>query len=166
LFAGYQADGNRVYVGKVTDELGNFVPARIVPELNRSFYDENGEEKSSENIEYLFHNEGYEWWRSSGGKIVPEAVTVSGYYVGRAVIDETTIIGRIDLKAKKMIASHNGNVLNLSEYDVLVFKPSSKPLSSHTKKKNFFISYDIILQNKFPLSLISYFSFFFLSIHR
>lgn len=76
LFAGYQADGSKVYVGRVIDSSGNLVPAKIVPESKKSFYEEAGEEKSSDNIEYLFHTEGYSWLKSSNGATVSDAVLV------------------------------------------------------------------------------------------
>lgn len=127
----------KVYVGKATDSQGNIKQAKIISELNKAFYDEDGEEKSTEKIEYLFHTNGFEWLKSSGGKIVPDAVTVAGCYIGRAEIDGTTVVGRVDLKWKQLIASYYGKILNLSEYDVLVFKPSSK-LAKETRKKNSF----------------------------
>lgn len=115
----------KVYVGKAVDSTGNTVPAKIVPELNKSFYDDNGEEVSTDSIEYLFHTDGYEWLKSSGGVIVPDAVTVSGYYIGRAEVDGTTVVGKIDLKSKQLLASYYGKIVNLSNYDVLVFKPQT-----------------------------------------
>ncbi|KAG5679322.1 hypothetical protein PVAND_008895 [Polypedilum vanderplanki] len=125
LFAGYTSDGKKVYVGRAVDENGNPVPAKIIPEFNKTFYEENGNEKSTDNIEYLFHNEGYEWLRSSNGKVVPDAVNLNDYYVGRAEIDGTTVVGKVDLKEKKLFASYNGKTVSLSDYDVLTFKPQT-----------------------------------------
>ncbi|CAG9800939.1 unnamed protein product [Chironomus riparius] len=125
LFAGYQSDGKSVYVGKVQDEEGNFIPAKIVPEENKIFFEQGGEEKDSERMEYLFHNEGYEWLKSSNGRAVPDAVLLSNNYIGRAEIDGTTVVGRVDLESKQLIASYYGKILNLSDYDVLVFKPQT-----------------------------------------
>jgi hypothetical protein len=125
LFAGYQSDGKKVYVGKAVDEAGKSVPAKIVPEFNKTFFEEAGDEKSSDNIEYLFHNEGYEWLRSSGGKTVPDAVMLSDYYVGRGEIDGTTVVGRVDMKEEKLIASCYGKTVKLADYDVLTFKPET-----------------------------------------
>lgn len=101
------------------------MPAKIVPEFNKTFYEADGDEKASDNIEYLFHNEGFEWLRSSDGKVVPEAVSLSDFYVGRSEIDGTTVVGRVDLNQKKLIASYYGKTVSLSEYDVLVFKPQT-----------------------------------------
>jgi Protein of unknown function (DUF3421) len=120
------------------------VPAKIIPESEKSFYEEAGDEKTCDKVEYLFHNEGYEWRKSSGGATVDDAVTVSDSYVGRAEVDGTTVVGRVDPKSKQLVASYYGKILSLSDYDVLVFKPSSK-----------FISHDIIEINLiFSLSFL------------
>lgn len=109
------------------DSAGHFVPARIVPESNSCFFEENGEEKKTDKIEFLFHTEGYSWLKSSNGVNVPDAVIVDDNYVGRAEVDGTTVIGKVDPKTKQLVASYYGKVVNLPNYDVLVFKPSSKP---------------------------------------
>lgn len=113
-------------MGKVVDASGKIVPAKIVPEANKAFFEENGEEKSSENIEYLFHTEGYSWLKSSDGATVPDAVLVGNNYIGRADVDGTTVVGKVDTATKQLIASYYGKIVNLSNYDVLVFKPSSE----------------------------------------
>lgn len=123
LFAGYQADGSKVYVGKISDN-GNEIPAKILPSLKSSLYENSGNELSTNQIEYLLHSDGYEWLKSSDGNIVPDAVTVSNFYVGRAVHNGNTVIGRVDLESKQLIASFEGNALYLPNYDVLVFKPT------------------------------------------
>lgn len=94
-----------------------------------AFYEEGGEEKSSsETVDFLLHTEGYSWLKSSNGTTVPDAVLVGNSYIGRSDVDGTTVVGKIDLETKQLIASYYGKVINLSNYDVLVFKPSSKHL--------------------------------------
>lgn len=129
LFAGYQSDGSKVYVGKAVDGSGNFVPAKLIPESNACFFEEGGEEKTSDKIEFLFHTEGYSWLKSGNGATVPDAVSVGNSYVGRAEIDGTTVVGKVDPQSKQLIASYYGKIVNLANYDVLVFKPSSKHLN-------------------------------------
>lgn len=123
FFAGSETDGKRVFVGRVTDASGNFLPAKIIPEFKQSYYESNGQEQSSDNIEFLSNSDGYEWIKSSGGVAVPDAVTISGFYVGRGVHNGNTVVGRVDLNSKNLVATWGGNALNLPEYDVLVFKP-------------------------------------------
>ncbi|KAJ6644030.1 Peripheral-type benzodiazepine receptor-associated protein 1 [Pseudolycoriella hygida] len=123
FFAGSEADGKKVYVGRVTDASGKFLPAKIVPDFKQSFYEGNGVEQSSDKIEFLSNSEGYEWIKSSGGVPVTDAVTIGEFYVGRGVYNGGTVVGRVDLNAKTLVATWGGNALNLPEYDVLVFKP-------------------------------------------
>ncbi|XP_037043717.1 uncharacterized protein LOC119079748 isoform X1 [Bradysia coprophila] len=123
FFAGSEVDGKKVYVGRVTDASGNFLPAKIVPELKHSYYEANGQEQFSDKIEFLSNSEGYEWIKSSGGVAVPDAVTISGFYVGRGAFNGNVVVGRVDLNSKNLVATFGGNALNLPEYDVLVFKP-------------------------------------------
>lgn len=131
FYAGSEADGKKVYVGRVTDASGNFLPAKIIPDYKQSFYEGNGAEQSSDKIEFLSNSEGYEWVKSSGGASVPDAVTISGFYVGRGVYNGNTVVGRVDLNTKNLVATWGGNALNLPEYEVLVFKPQgiTKPIS-------------------------------------
>jgi predicted nucleic acid-binding Zn-ribbon protein len=126
LFAGYQSDGSKVYVGKAVDSTGNTVPAKLIPESNACFFEEGGVEKNSDKIEFLFHNEGYSWLKSGNGATVPDAVSVGSTYVGRAEIDGTTVVGKVDPETKQLVASYYGKIVNLDNYDVLVFKPSNK----------------------------------------
>lgn len=130
LFAGYQSDGSKVYVGKAVDGSGNFVPAKLIPESNACFFEEGGEEKkTSDKVEFLFHTEDYSWLKSSNGANVPDAVSVGNNYVGRAEIDGTTVVGKVDPVTKQLVASYYGKIVNLENYDVLVFKPTSKYLN-------------------------------------
>jgi len=84
-------------------------------------------------MEYLSSNEGYEWLKSSNGKAVSDAVLLSENYIGRAEIGGTTIVRRVDLKTKQLVASYYGKILNLSDYDVLVFKPQKSKFKRYHK---------------------------------
>lgn len=126
IFAGTQANGQKVFVGRVTDAFGNFLPATIVPEFKQSYYASNGREQSSDKIEFLSNSDGYDWVKSSGGIAVPEAVTCSGYYVGRGIYNGNVVVGRVDLNSKHLVATWGGNALTLPEYDVLIFKQQGK----------------------------------------
>jgi len=123
FFAGSETDGKKVYVGRVVDASGNFLPAKIIPQFKQSYYEGNGLEQSSDKIEFLSNSDGYEWIKSSGGVPVPDAVTISGFYVGRGVHNGNVVVGRVDLNTKNLVATFGGNALNLPEYDVLIFKP-------------------------------------------
>lgn len=126
FFAGSEADGKKVYVGRVTDASGNFLPAKIIPDFKQSFYEGNGVEQSSDKIEFLSDSEGYDWIKSSGGVPVTDAVTISGFYVGRGLFNGNAVVGRVDLNTKNLVATYGGNALNLPEYDVLIFKPQGR----------------------------------------
>jgi hypothetical protein len=121
FFAGFEADGKKVYVGRAKDTFGNFVPAKIMPDLKTSFFERDGREISTETIEYLAGGD-YDWIKSSSGITVPEAIRISGYYVGRGLWNGNVVVGRIDLNSKQLIASYRGNPIKLSEYDVLTMK--------------------------------------------
>jgi hypothetical protein len=102
------------------------VPARIIPESKKAFYEENGEEKTTDRILYLLHEEGFSWLKSSDGETISDAVLVGDGYIGRANVEGTTVIGKVDLNTKQLIASYYGKIINLVNYDVLVFNPSSE----------------------------------------
>lgn len=106
----------------MTDASGNFIPAKIVPEHKQSFYEGAGREQSSDKIEFLSNSQDYDWVKSTGGAPVPNAVTISGFYVGRGVHDGSVVVGRVDLNTKNLVTTWGGNALNLPEYDVLTFK--------------------------------------------
>lgn len=106
----------------MTDASGNFIPAKIIPDYKQSFYEGEGKEQSSDKIEFLANSEDYEWVQSGGGAVVPNAVTISGFYVGRGVSNGNVVVGRVDLSSKNLVATWGGNALNLTEYDVLTFK--------------------------------------------
>lgn len=122
FYAGTEADGKKVYVGRVADASGNFIPAKIIPEINQSFFESEGREQQSDKIEFLTNSTDYEWIKSSGGAAVPSAVTIGGFLVGRGVWNGNAVVGRVDLNAKQLVATYGGKVINLSEYDVLALK--------------------------------------------
>lgn len=109
----------------MTDASGTILPAKIIPDFKLSYYEGNGQEQSTDKIEFLSNSDGYEWVRSSNGVAVPDAVTISGYYVGRGIHNGSVVVGRVDLNSKNLVATWGGNALNLLDYDVLVFKPQS-----------------------------------------
>jgi chromosome segregation ATPase len=123
FFAGSEADGKKVYVGRVADASGNFLPAKIIPQFKQSYFEGEGREQSTEKIEFLSNSTDYEWIKSAGGAAVTGAVTIGGFYVGRSNWNGNVVVGRVDLNAKQLVATFGGNALNLPEYDVLIFKP-------------------------------------------
>lgn len=126
IFAGCEADGKKIYVGRVATSSGNFIPAKIVPQTKESFFEREGREERSQQFEYLSNSNNYDWIKSSGGASVDNAVTIGGFYVGRGVWNGNIVVGRVDLKTKQLISSIDGNVLTLTEYDVLTVKSQGK----------------------------------------
>jgi len=124
FYAGSEADGKKVYVGRVADASGNFIPAKIIPEFKQSFFEGEGREQSTDKIEFLSNSTDYEWIKSAGGVPVTGAVTLGGFYVGRGIYNGNIVVGRVDLNSKQLVSTYGGNALNLPEYDVLTFKPT------------------------------------------
>lgn len=79
-------------------------------------------------MEYILCNDGYEWLKSSNGQSVADAVILSGNYVGRAEVGGTTVVGKVDLKSKQLVALFDGKSLNLKDYEVLVSRPQLSKL--------------------------------------
>lgn len=115
-------NGNKVYVGRTVDKHGNFVPAKVVPSLNSSFYvNEDEEEESSDQGEFLDNAADYHWVKSEDAN-VSDAVTISGSLVGRGIYNGNIVVGRVDNVNKQLIGSFEGDIVSLPSYDVLIFK--------------------------------------------
>lgn len=121
ILAGVEENGNKVFVGRSIDRDGNYVVAKVVPELNAGFFAYNDTEESVDNVEFLGDADNYHWVKSDGEKIADAAV-VSGFYIGRALYNGNVVVGRVDLKTKKLIGSYGGETFSLPSYDVLIYK--------------------------------------------
>ncbi|KAJ6647135.1 Peripheral-type benzodiazepine receptor-associated protein 1 [Pseudolycoriella hygida] len=121
FFAGLEADGKKVFVGRAVDVFGNYVPVKFVPEVKRAFYEVDGREESTDKIEYLSGD--YEWVNSSSGASTSNAVVVNGFHIGRGVFNGNVVVGRIDFsKSNQLLATYGGYSINLSDYELLVTK--------------------------------------------
>lgn len=114
-------NGNKVYVGRVIDKDGNFVPAKIIPALKSSFYVYNDEEEESDQFDFLDHCNDFHWVRSADANL-DEAAEISGQCIGRGTYNGNVIVGRIDSSSKKLIGAYDGKAFELPSYDVLIYK--------------------------------------------
>lgn len=125
IIAGVEANGNKVYVGRTYDKDGNFVIAKIVPAIEKSFYAYNGVEESGIELEILDNTANCHWVKSNG-KAIEDAATVNGFLIGRATYNGNIVVGRVDVGKKELIATYDGSTFNLPSYDVLIYKSRGK----------------------------------------
>lgn len=114
-------NGQKVYVGRVADRDGNFVPAKVVPALKAGFYVYNGKEEESSEIDFLDNATDFHWVNSKDANI-DEAALVSGSYIGRGNYNGNVVVGKVDAEKKQLIGSHDGETFELPSYDVLIYK--------------------------------------------
>lgn len=132
ILAGVEENGNKVYVGRTYDKDGNFVIAKIVPAIEKSFYAFENEEETGIELEILEKNSANCHWVKSDGKLVEDAAVVNGFYIGRALYNGNIVVGRVDVGKKELIATFNGKALNLPSFDVLIYKSKGKKVKQHT----------------------------------
>jgi hypothetical protein len=125
IVAGVEENGNKVYVGRTYDKDGNFVIAKIVPAIEKSFYAFNGAEESGIELEILDNTANCHWVKSDG-KVVEDAATVNGFYIGRALYNGNIVVGRVDVGKRELIGTYDGSTFNLPSYDVLIYKATGK----------------------------------------
>ncbi|CRK90878.1 CLUMA_CG004568, isoform A [Clunio marinus] len=135
IVAGAEENGNKVYVGRVIDRDGNYVPAKIIPSLKSGFYAYNNAEESSDEVEFLDNADDYHWVRADGKKI-PDAAIVNGYQIGRALYNGNIVVGRVDPDTKELVGSYDGITFNLPSYDVLIYKAKGVVYEAIQKASN------------------------------
>jgi len=117
-----EVDGNKVYVGRTMDRDGNFVPAKVIPSLKSSLYvNEDDEEEAADQGEFLDHAADYHWVKSEDANIT-DAVTISGYLVGRGTYNGNLVVGRVDPEKRQLVGLYDGKSITLPSYDVLIYK--------------------------------------------
>lgn len=125
ILAGVEKNGNKVFIGRTVDKLGNFVPAKVVPALRSSFYAFENVEESSSQLEFLNNKADYDWM-DFAGDVPSEAAMVSNFCIGRSLYNGNVVVGRVDTKTKMLIGSHDGKTFNLPYFEILVYKSNGR----------------------------------------
>lgn len=126
FLAGSETSGTKLYVGRVVDSFGNYLPVKIVPSTKKAYYADSEQEVEAETVEFLENVEGFSWELSDGGKVIDDAVGVSEFSFGRTFYNGNIVLGRIDSDFKQITGSFDGEAFNYPKYEVLVFKPKGK----------------------------------------
>uniref|UniRef100_A0A1A9WVZ0 Uncharacterized protein n=1 Tax=Glossina brevipalpis TaxID=37001 RepID=A0A1A9WVZ0_9MUSC len=122
--AGYDTDGDPIYVGRV-NRNGETFPAKVIPRKRRAYASWAGEEHVINDVE-LLSGHYYAWMPSIGGIIPPHAVrlgrTSEGepLYVGRCVWRGSLTPGKIQPSHGCLYFPFGGAELRTEQYEVLV----------------------------------------------
>jgi Protein of unknown function (DUF3421) len=98
----------------------------VIPALNSSFYSSNGFEESTSELDVLENNGDFAWEKFDGEFDDSFAELFSDSYVGRASFNGQVVIGKVDMRTKKLIGSANGVEFDVPCYEVLAQKSKFK----------------------------------------
>jgi len=124
VYAGNDADGSPIYVGRAFHE-GVQLPAKVIPSKQACYVSHNGMEIFKPNFE-LLSGSGFTWVGSSNGHAPAGAVssgntnTGEPLYIGRAHHEGSLTPGKIHRSHGCLYIPFNGREQSILHYDVLV----------------------------------------------
>ncbi|CRK93742.1 CLUMA_CG007270, isoform A [Clunio marinus] len=124
VYAGNDADGSPIYVGRAFHE-GDQIPAKVIPSKQACYVSHNGLEHFKPTFEVL-SGTGFTWVGSSNGHVPPGAVlagnqsTGEPLYVGRAHHEGSLTVGKILQGHGCIYIPFNGQEHPILHYEVLV----------------------------------------------
>jgi len=124
VYAGNDADGSPIYVGRAFHE-GDMLPAKVIPSKQACYISHNGMEIFKPNYE-LLSGAGFTWIGSSNGHAPAGAVstgnTTSGepLYIGRAHHEGSLTPGKIHRSHGCLYIPFGGGEHSILHYEVLV----------------------------------------------
>ncbi|KAF7282152.1 hypothetical protein GWI33_003118 [Rhynchophorus ferrugineus] len=131
LYAGYEADGSKMYVGRAYHE-GDWIPAKVIPDKNIASVCYGGAEHLKDEYQILLASgslDALQWMPSSNGdipnKAVPGGQTSDGetLYVGRVQQSGSVTIGKVQPSHGICYIPFDGLEIGHKEYDVLITYP-------------------------------------------
>lgn len=90
-----------------------------MPALKSCFFVFNDVEEYSDDFDFLDNSNEYNWVAADEDDTADAAV-VSGSYIGRGIHNGNVVVGRVDMNTNELVGSHNGVILALSSYEILV----------------------------------------------
>jgi len=124
IFAGRDADGDDIYVGRAYHE-GDLLPAKVIPNKSCAYVPFGGQEHVKYDFE-LLAGYGYGWVPDSNGGVPPSAIicgrTSDGepLYIGRGHYQGSTTPGKIHPSHGCLYIPFGGQEVRIHEYEVLV----------------------------------------------
>jgi Protein of unknown function (DUF3421) len=125
-------NGNKIYVGRNVDKDGNFVPAKLIPAMKKSFFSYGDKEVSGEVGEFLANPEDYHWVNAANANL-EEAALIDDSYIGRASYDGHIVVGRVDIDSDQLVGTFDGKTLWLPSYDLLIYKAKGRNIFASKK---------------------------------
>ncbi|KAK7871550.1 hypothetical protein R5R35_010350 [Gryllus longicercus] len=125
LWAGLDADGSNIYVGRATHER-DLLPGKVVPNKGGLFVAWGGAEHSKHDYEVLCNWHAVAWQQSSGGHVPPRAIvgghTANGerLYIGRVLHNGALTPGKVHGSHRKCYIPFGGRELAFDRYEVLI----------------------------------------------